>query len=272
LCDSCVLYTRSRRLDHRRGLYPRGFYALVPRVEACRGACATPRAKFFAVAAPRSLETPAAMAPWAGRRLLAATAAAAAGLLWTPSVVQAQGGTTCYTHSDCPRGQYCDTSLMCYSCTYVNPSSCDAIDYDCCGRDLLQNCPSDPADCGGGGPPPPPAPPTPPPPAPSPAPRRCIDKGTQNLRLSAASTVGAGSSVSSSAGSRGDVQAQSSTGRYVWEGATRNWAAESFRTTGLCEVARAGGEVVLGSCSDGLGRPVWVKALYLASANRTFLM
>ena len=34
-----------------------------------------------------------------------------------PIVVDAQ----CYAHSDCPAGQYCDTSMACYSCTYVNP-------------------------------------------------------------------------------------------------------------------------------------------------------
>jgi hypothetical protein len=75
-----------------------------------------------------------------------------------PTAVEAQGAS-CYAHSDCPGGQYCDTSMLCYSCTYINPSSCDAIDYDCCGWAFLQNCPSDPAGCGGGGgPAPPPGP------------------------------------------------------------------------------------------------------------------
>eukprot|EP01047_Picozoa_sp_COSAG01_P020581 COSAG01_NODE_1174_length_11380_cov_2.922205_1_plen_181_part_00 len=92
---------------------------------------------------PALPEAPAAMAPWPGRRLLAATAAAAAALLRTPSAVEA----LCFAHSDCPGGQYCDMSMMCYSCTYVNHSSCDAIDHDCCGRAFLQNCPSDPAGC-----------------------------------------------------------------------------------------------------------------------------
>lgn len=64
--------------------------------------------------------------------------------------------TSCYQHSDCPADNYCDASGLCYSCTYINPSFCDAIDADCCGQLFLANCPADPYGCNSGGSPTPP--------------------------------------------------------------------------------------------------------------------
>jgi hypothetical protein len=120
---------------------------------------------------------------------------------------------------------------------------------------------------------PPSPPPPPPPPAPPPAPRRCIDRGTQNLRLSATASTSEVSASSSPDTTQGRVEADYWTERYVWEGATGNWLAESLTAGGYCNVGRAsGGEPPSGECSSDLGRPRWLKALYLAAANRTFII
>lgn len=47
----------------------------------------------------------------------------------------------------CAEGEYCDATLTCYSCEYIEPSRCDFVGGDCCSIEFLQNCPSDPAEC-----------------------------------------------------------------------------------------------------------------------------
>ena len=137
----------------------------------------------------------------------------------------ARGQSSCWQHSDCPTTQYCDASGLCYSCTYINPSFCDAIDADCCGSSFLANCPSDPYGCGAPTPPPPPGPT--PPPAPPPAPRRCVDKGRLNLRFNASYTYSRVESDPQVPNRTSSIEAASHADSYVWEYATGNWVARS---------------------------------------------
>ena len=93
---------------------------------------------------------------------------------------------------------------------------------------------------------------------PPPAPRRCIDKGVENLRLNASYT-----STDTEGGSdTPSVQSVSTKDSYLWEGATGNWATESVGLhSAICS---------LNTCDiDSLG---WLKAVFVATANRTFLI
>jgi hypothetical protein len=112
---------------------------------------------------------------------------------------------------------------------------------------------------------PPPGPPAPPPPPPPPpAPRRCFERGTQNLRLRATESLGDARSQSvlfSTAASKG-----------MWEGATGNWAVQSI-TAG--DPRGPGGFEIRGArCADYDGcsgvANVFNKVMYVAASKRTF--
>lgn len=57
------------------------------------------------------------------------------------------GTDTCAAVSDCGQGTYCDSSMSCYDCSFIDPSSCDAADSNCCSPEFLKNCPSNPFQC-----------------------------------------------------------------------------------------------------------------------------
>ena len=63
----------------------------------------------------------------------------------------------CESHAECPTGSYCDESYSCYQCGFVDRSTCDAFDSNCCSAKFLAQCHADPHRCRG--PSPSPAPP-----------------------------------------------------------------------------------------------------------------
>ena len=50
-------------------------------------------------------------------------------LLTAPREIHAQ---FCSSHSECLTGFYCDLGSSCYTCTFISPTTCDAVDNDCC--------------------------------------------------------------------------------------------------------------------------------------------
>ena len=62
---------------------------------------------------------------------------------------------SCIAHSSCNVGEYCDAGNFCYMCSFIDPTTCDAFDSDCCSPEFLTQCTTNPANCP---PPPPPAP------------------------------------------------------------------------------------------------------------------
>ena len=108
--------------------------------------------------------------------------------------------------------------------------------------------------------------PAPPPPPPPPAPKRCFERGTQNLRLHATESVGSADQT--------DVSFATTTSKYVSEGATGNWAAHSItagnplgHVAGSRRGASCNAHPVIG-CS-GVGS-VFNKVMYVAASKRTF--
>ena len=53
----------------------------------------------------------------------------------------------CNQQSDCYIGSYCDITSICYDCSYIDPSSCDSIDNNCCSQAFLKQCTSNPFNC-----------------------------------------------------------------------------------------------------------------------------
>jgi hypothetical protein len=53
----------------------------------------------------------------------------------------------CSNHADCPTGDYCDNTPVCYECDYITPGICDSFDGDCCTPAFLANCPGNPHGC-----------------------------------------------------------------------------------------------------------------------------
>ena len=63
------------------------------------------------------------------------------------SLLQFAVAWCCYTNDDCYVGTYCDTTGLCYDCSYIDADRCDAIEGSCCSASFLDNCPSNPAEC-----------------------------------------------------------------------------------------------------------------------------
>ena len=53
----------------------------------------------------------------------------------------------CNTDSDCPDKMYCDMGGNCYDCNFVDSTTCDAFDGDCCSASFLAKCTNNPAQC-----------------------------------------------------------------------------------------------------------------------------
>ena len=111
-------------------------------------------------------------------------------------------------------------------------------------------------------------PPSPPPAQPTAAPRRCFERGAQNLRLKA--TVGFSDTTGSK--SAADTEAES----WVSEGATGNWAAEAVHVQGACRsgvTAKSRSGVTTqsqGTCDAVL--QLYTKVLYIAASNTTYYL
>ena len=54
---------------------------------------------------------------------------------------------TCNQQSDCYIGDYCSLYNMCYDCSYISPSDCDALNSDCCSESFLKQCSTNPYQC-----------------------------------------------------------------------------------------------------------------------------
>ena len=54
---------------------------------------------------------------------------------------------TCDQQSDCYLGDYCSLYNMCYDCSYISPSDCDALNSDCCSESFLKQCSTNPYQC-----------------------------------------------------------------------------------------------------------------------------
>ena len=61
--------------------------------------------------------------------------------------------SNCNQQSDCPAGEYCDSTQSCYACTYITPDRCDAENRstgrppNCCSQEFLEHCRTDPFHC-----------------------------------------------------------------------------------------------------------------------------
>jgi len=61
--------------------------------------------------------------------------------------VRSQVLPTCTQQSDCSLQSYCSIYNLCYDCSYIDPSYCDALNSDCCSTQFLQQCSSNPYLC-----------------------------------------------------------------------------------------------------------------------------
>lgn len=58
------------------------------------------------------------------------------------------GGATCSRQGDCNVTEYCDNTRSCYTCSYINPARCDALnDGTCCSPEFRLQCPNNPKEC-----------------------------------------------------------------------------------------------------------------------------
>ena len=53
----------------------------------------------------------------------------------------------CSLHSDCQIGYYCGDINVCYTCSYISPDDCDALNENCCTKNFLHQCPMNPYEC-----------------------------------------------------------------------------------------------------------------------------
>eukprot|EP01045_Picozoa_sp_COSAG04_P002307 COSAG04_NODE_83_length_27770_cov_5.100755_2_plen_1107_part_00 len=60
---------------------------------------------------------------------------------------RAASSASCKEQGDCRKGEYCDSRKQCYRCSYIKPSSCDALGGDCCSEPFYAQCPTNPHNC-----------------------------------------------------------------------------------------------------------------------------
>ena len=68
-------------------------------------------------------------------------------LLYLCKMIYAQVLPTCTQQSDCRLQSYCSINNICYGCSYIEPTYCDALYSDCCSTQFIHQCPSNPYQC-----------------------------------------------------------------------------------------------------------------------------